>query len=344
MSFNFKKTIRKKIVSNSWLLEVVNYLLRKKNKKNYINLLKNCSENNLFEIKNTAIQFPLYPFDFVIDNQMYGLGKTLRTYANSNNPITSYIEHGLFFGNHIQFDEFDYFSNKIITFSEKRKKHLQDRGCKKNVITIGPYIKYSKSFLGEEKLEALKKELGSVLLVFPPHSTKNLTANYNIDRFIKEIENVDKDFDNTVICLYWADVKNKKLLSKFSDKNFRITTAGHKYNPNFLSRLKSIIEISDMTMSGGIGTHIGYCVSMGKPHYIFNAKNEYKSNNSSGQESIEETKENSIRENEIREVMSVFEVYENSITEKQFGIVEKYWGLRNHLSPDEMKRALYDKF
>ena len=44
--------------------------------------------------------------------------------------------------------------------------------------------------------------------------------------------------------------------------------AGHAYDPHFLDRLRTLIELSDITLSNNLGTHIGYCVSLGKPHWI----------------------------------------------------------------------------
>lgn len=343
MVHNIKQIVRRLIVGNKLVLNQVNFFIRKKNENRYFNRIKNCSSKGLFDVLGVAAEFPIYPVDFVFDNQLYGLGRNFKMYAKTKKPISTYIEHGLFFGDHVQFDEFDYFSNKIITFSDVRKNHLINLGCKKEIVPIGPYIKYSEPFLENEKFDILKRELGNVLLVFPPHSTKNLKASYKLIDFIKKIKEVGKEFDTVLICMYWADVANDDLVKMFNENNFVISTAGHKFNPLFLNRLKTLIELSDMTMSGGVGTHIGYCISMNKPHYIINSKNEYLPKNKSGQAYIDKVSVNKIREDEIKEVESLFLKYDNSISYDQYNIINKYWGLDINLTADQMRRALYDK-
>ena len=63
----------------------------------------------------------------------------------------------------------------------------------------------------------------------------------------------------------------------YLEHGFECVTAGHIYDPFFLSRLKSIIDLATITTSNEIGTHIGYCIFMGKPHYFYNSSVEYKS-------------------------------------------------------------------
>ena len=51
-----------------------------------------------------------------------------------------------------------------------------------------------------------------------------------------------------------------------------VVTAGYIMDPLFLSRLKSIIQLSDLTMSNNVGTHLGYCIYLNKPHWIVRQK------------------------------------------------------------------------
>lgn len=55
-----------------------------------------------------------------------------------------------------------------------------------------------------------------------------------------------------------------KQIQRISKKKYEVVTAGHYYDYNFLPRLRSIIETSDITMSNNLGSHLGQCIYLNK--------------------------------------------------------------------------------
>ena len=139
---------------------------------------------------------------------------------------------------------------------------------KKHVFTIGPFIHYVDHYLSKDKILAEKKRLGKNILVFPAHSFSYIIVNYDSKWFRGKIKKISKDFDSVRICLFWADIE-LGLHKYYQDLGFECVTAGHILDPNFLPRLKSLIEIADLTVSNDIGTHTGYSIHMDTPNIVF---------------------------------------------------------------------------
>ena len=106
----------------------------------------------------------------------------------------------------------------------------------------------------------------------------------------------------------------------------------------FLSRLRSLISISDLTMSNSVGTHVGYCVYMGKPHYVYGQAKLFSADSASDEaEFINPYADTASSEKQI--VASAFmgeETSDNAITE----ICDYFWGFKNVLSRSEMSELL----
>jgi len=106
----------------------------------------------------------------------------------------------------------------------------------------------------------------------------------------------------------------------------------------FLPRLKSIIDIADFTSSNQLGTHIGYSVFLGKPHFL-----EKEIINYQGKKGIPNPADEFYNKNihpDISEVQEAFNEFRYDISQKQKDIIDKYWGINELKSPDEMRSIL----
>ncbi|MFC4409987.1 hypothetical protein ACFOZY_05980 [Chungangia koreensis] len=294
--------------------------------------VKNRAKIEIFSFKELSSDLRLYSNFFYKENSLYGNDKAVDNALKGKLKHSDYIEHGYYFGNHVQIGTYNIDSN-IITYSYQRVKHLENKFKESNankenrkVVTIGPYINYSVGLMKIKNKEEIKEKYGKILLVFPSHSIEGVSYKYNTEDFIKEIEKISLDFDNVFVCMYWKDIQDQRYL-EYEKKDFKVVTAGHRNDPNFLGRLKDIIDLSDMTISNTVGTHIGYCVARNKPHYLFNQFQKLE-----GERVEEEFKERKnqnyvkIRDEEIEEVIDAFSNLSYIITEKQRLVVEKYWG------------------
>ena len=254
------------------------------------------------------------PFHPNPESNLYGHIEVLKKYIKDRGDLFNvHIQHGVILGNLVQSIMKDSFASTIVTYSDKRKEIIK-KATGKSVIAIGPYIKYAQNRLSKEKFAELKKEVGKTLLVFPAHSSVDRTqVNFDQLSLIKKIKSIKKEHDiNTVfINLFYADC-TKEAIEFYENEGFKVCSAGFWLSENFLPNLRTIIELSDFTMSNRVGSHVGYCVALGKPHYIY--KQEY-SEDFIGKKGVDDLTQTIDNENE--ESIDTWKI-EQAFTEEKF--------------------------
>lgn len=335
------RIIKDKLIGYNWFLRTVKLINNLTYKNTFRKIALRRQELDLFEYKKIA-EGPIkrYYADFVPENNDKCMSMCLKDYmgVNRNKSLNAIIEHGLFFGDFVSHMEREVNVPSIITFGRQRVKHLKERGINKDIIPIGPYIHYAKGILDEDDFERLKKKLGRVLLVFPSHSlaSEGNISKYDIDEFASEIDRIACGFDTVLISLHYNDIY---LGVRYEEKGYRCVTSGQSNDPSFMRRQRTLIDLADMTMSNSIGTHIGYCIYLNKPHYIFKQKVEH-SQNKNVQERTKSWRNWDIYREEENEVVSAFCNYVTEITEEQQEVVNKYWGTEYVRTPDELRSLL----
>lgn len=261
------------------------------------------------------------------ENNLYGSGKLLNLIGM--NPDKYVLEHGFIFGSFVSEFKIKSWAKNLVTFSDYRKNFLLSKTNKK-VICVGPYIHYFHSLVQEDKLQNLKKELGSVLLVFPSHSLSDIDVEYNKKEFKDKIIDLSNSYDTVLICLYWADILKGDVLNDYQNKKFKIVTAGHIYDTYFLNRLRSIFDLCDHVFSNSVGTHVGYAIYLNKPIYLINQNIKYKSNNSKSKGLTQRNDEDHLsKDSIINEVYSLFNKNTKQITSKQYSFISKLFGFEH---------------
>lgn len=268
-------------------------------------------------------------------NSFYGAAYWMQHYANASTSFKACIEHGIYFGNYVNQAELDGSGLPcLITFGPSRIKHIAEAS---NVpaISVGPYIAYAEDYLSSKDTDLLKKKLGKVLLVFPSHSIDRVTVSFETNDLIGEINRVvnENDVQQVLICLYYRDILNGNY-EQYERAGFTVVTAGYREDHLFLSRLRSLINLSDLTMSNSVGTHVGYCVYQGKPHYVYNQAKKYDAISTSDKsEFINPNADSASREK--YNVALAFTGKQNSINAIS-DVCNYFWGFKNILSQTEM--------
>jgi len=274
-------------------------------------------------------ELPLYAFPYLpglLGNKCYGNIQAIKNATGEAFHKHCMIEHGLYFAEFVIKDECTMpCIDTIYTYSDYRKKAiLKELGEKfdKEIITVGPYIQYADYFKTKEELLRLKKQLGKVLLVFPTHSFGDKDDLYNFDQFSQCIDEMAKDYDTILISMIGYDLQ-RGFDKQYRDKGYRIVSSGTRNDLYFLNRQRDLMELADMTISNNIGTHIGYSICLGTPHYIFDQEiiEIKKTASAHASDHLQE-----IRDREYAEIKSVFNSRESVITPEQIAMVKKYWG------------------
>ena len=285
--------------------------------------------DNIYELSKDR---PLKSNEIFQPNDFYGHASILKKYVKlpENYQIKAAIEHGAGIGGNIWDQNIKNILPAIFTSSYYRSR-ISKNNTQKKIFVIGPKIQYAKHYLTEEELQIKKEKLGKNLLSFPTHSTHYVNSHYDIQKYCQVLKELGKDYKSIRVCLYWKDIL-RGLDKEYKRNGFEVETAGHMFDPLFLSRLKSIIETATFTTSNNIGTILGYCIILKKPHLL--AESEIKRDSLYSNKLAEcSDLTNQPDANEIREAFT--EIQEN-ITPKQKEIVNKYWGVREFNSIEEM--------
>lgn len=219
------------------------------------------------DIENNKLKF--YSTDANWSNaHIYGIWSSL--FGASGEPLwsTPSIEHGLILYDDI-FTDTRYTSRPTVaTFGDYRRGVIR-RFTDRPVYTVGPYINYAPDYYSECDFEKKKRELGKVLLVFPSHSTDASEVTQDDERYIAALKEWGKDYDSILINIFWWNI-NGALSERFADEGFRVVSAGFRDDIRFLSRLRTIIRLSDMVIGDSVGTHAGYVLALDRPYQYLN--------------------------------------------------------------------------
>ena len=279
---------------------------------------------------------PIQTMEIFEPNDFYGHATILKKYINLPNSyqIKGAIEHGAGIGGDIWGRNIDNVLPAVITTSRYRAEILKEHTSKK-IFAIGPKIQYAHHFLERKAIENEKKRLGKNLLAFPAHSTHHVDIHYDIQQYCQYLQNLGKSFDTIRVCLYWKDIL-RGFAEKYKHHGYEIVTAGHIYDPWFLSRLRSLIETATFTTSNEIGTILGYCVVLNKPHLLM------ESDIRRSAERIDMLQECSQLSNQkdVVEIRDAFIELRTDLTMQQKNIVRRYWGIDEFKSISELKSII----
>lgn len=282
---------------------------------------------DIFDYLELARDMRLYT-EGHFSNAWYGHDRAIRNYLNlpMDAHIDGTIEHGPTFDDFIcEVDVSDAYSTIFVQGARKRDALRKNPQYKeKTIVSVEPYIVYARSFYSSERIEAIKKAQGKTLLVFVGHSIPKIDVEFDIDEFIREIERIKEKhcFQSVMICLYWNDIMLGKD-KKFKERGYILVTAGHPHDYLFLDRLKSIILIADVTMSNEMGSHVVYCLALGKAHYYFSQLTDYTVLDRKGIDFNDNFK----KIDGIQEVGRQLSVFRETMNSGDIQIFKKYWGV-----------------
>lgn len=336
-----KDRLKRMGASKAWLEGGLYRYYRLRWGKAYQRELERREQLSLFAYRELAQDLPYAPEERVIDNNLYGYAQALKQYAGLQGDLRGYMEHGLYLGGIVHRDQHHWHYPRIITMSEERKEILAKALPSKNALAVGPYIHYARPLYEGEKLKEVKQGLGRTLLVYPFHSMKGVKAQYRQADFIAEIQSRRVGFDSVLVCLYYLDAREEALVQGYRQAGFKVVTAGHKFDRNFVRRMRTHLELADVTMSNGVGTQSGFCLYLGRPHYVF--RQEIKQRVSKGpewerhQQSAGKGKR-AAAEKQREEIAALLGQYRENISSEQRAAIGRQWGFDQIRSPEALRR------
>lgn len=199
------------------------------------------------------------------EGEFYGNLKVLRNYAGANDideiysPIIAHNNIKALFSTCFAY-------KKAVVFSgEYYQKEIHERFPYVPVFSVGPYLQYAKGIYSDSTVDILKKRNGKTLTVFMPHSIEDCPRLYSKKQFIDDVlDRFGSKFNTLYLCVYWADITDAAC--EYAENNgFKVVTSGFRFDSNFDSRLKTILDLSDAVLGGDYGTFYTYALAAGIP-------------------------------------------------------------------------------
>ncbi len=325
----------------------LNIITRMKIERRYILLAKKINRI-LGRKKDTDCSY--YPL--VRNNRFYGDEVLLRKYSKEKDFLYAIIEHGLYFGNNTakvgNLSEWEL--GCILTLGDYRKELINREYPDFYCETIGPLIHYAD--IDIDYMNTLKDKIcrdKRTLLFFPVHGNENFAPIYDARVTLNKILSIadEKNCYNIIICVYYENINMYgKICDEMKNDRITITTCGNRYDEKFLCKQKALISLADITMSNSLGTHIGYCIYMNKPHILLPQNFSYEGNEKEikrefGKANRSENWEKDYKKEE-RLFQEIFSIKYEKITDEQLRICEYYWGINKVRTKEEIK-DIYDK-
>ena len=273
----------------------------------------------------------------------YGMNRLLKQYAGFPLDYNIHVlfEHGIIYTDYVggAFRIHEYLPSMVA--SQFRVNILKKQKNYKGAYAIGPYIHYADSLLTKEEIKSEKERLGRTLLVFPSHSIDCTIANFDEKSFMNNIKETGKDFDSVRICMYHQDVLYNRHIP-YQKEGYEIVTAGHFNDYYFMNRLRSIIEISDVTMANDIGTHLGYSIYLNKPHYLVKQEINYDITDKVNEKNTNEAVSRQKYSDNVTNILKFFSEYNDKITKEQYELISYLWGFDEVKTPFELENLILE--
>lgn len=242
----------------------------KKNRKN--SAYDSVYAKNIFDCHYIARQRNARADERFSGNSIYSMGYALRKYSRYKGKIYCASEHGLPAGSTKDTREYKDNDRKIVcVMSEDRRKFIQPL-TNKLLVPIGPSVMpYGTNIYSDFVMEAIKRNLGKTLLVFPQHSCADSECIRTADDFMGYLDELIPAFhyDTVLVCLYYEDICRGEFVKYRRYPESVIVTAGHKHNNDFADCLKTIINLSDHVVTQGYGSSAIYSMYLKKPVLYF---------------------------------------------------------------------------
>lgn len=290
-------------------------------------------------------------YPLVRNNRLYGDEYLLRKYSGVDEYLYAIIEHGLYFGNNRSKVglEHEWELGCILTYGDYRRNLINCAFPEYFCETIGPLIHYAE--MDQEYYDHIQSTINPTertLLFFPAHGSDVYSPEYDKELLIREVLKFSEEYDfgNILFCVYITDINIfEQLIDRLGvSSKIKIVTCGNRYSEKFLCRQKAIITIADLTMSNSLGTHLGYCIYLGKPHVMKPVDFYYSGKQKDLEKDFGKSNRSDNVESDIKTETTLFQElfgnYSQSISDAQRELCDYYWGF-SHIKTRKEIAMLY---
>ncbi len=190
-------------------------------------------------------------------NAFYGINKVLKNYTGLSNRyrLKFIIPHGITYDDlYLSDTELKSDLPLILSYPKYRTKYY--RSCTRKIIfdSAAPFC-----YINKPSSSGFPRK---GLIFFPAHSTHYVSASNDYEGIIRELDLLKPLYSPIVVCIYWKDYLEGHHIP-FKKEGYKVISAGHIYDENFLYRLSDILFHFEYAASNAIGTSLFYSAFAG---------------------------------------------------------------------------------
>lgn len=199
------------------------------------------------------------------ENESYGYYSAVQDYCGYHNSLSGVImEHGVNFS--VSLPSKANLNETYALFFQSSYKNaiIHEKFPEKLTFCIGPYIHYATPLYDGSEISRLKEKYGKTVLIYLSHSTYNSNVIRNYTAYNEYAERYSSEYDTIMFCVYWRDVCREMYEAIKAIPKAEIVSAGFLYDPSFIRRTKSLMQLADLVVVDEIGTSVGYALYFNK--------------------------------------------------------------------------------
>jgi len=266
--------------------------------------------------------------------EVYGFGKWIREYCNYPwyLPLCIYTDHGPPMSDTPSKQELESGAPYLFFHSLALAKKWKEITKKEGFVLYSPFVYYRR----KKNLHRSPNARGT--LAFPAHTNINIEDQSDVGTYIKQLLKLPRKFQPVSVCLFYDDIKKGKHRI-FQKYKIPIYTAGYYYNDRFTERFYDILKNFKYATSNKVGSYLYYAVEMGLPFSIYGQKQKYINK---GDPNLSAGEYDSYKLSALyRRIHRMFNGLHTKISPEQKRFVEINLGLRDGISPPQMRNILY---
>ncbi|MDO8881025.1 MAG: hypothetical protein Q7W44_09565 [Coriobacteriia bacterium] len=270
--------------------------------------------------------------ELFLPNEYYGIASILKRYAGypQQRPVKAVVPHGIYQNDHELAD----FERKAglaaaLVYPQYRLGLYRDRGRMLEVPSAAPFV------YAERLMSAHPPRSGA--LFFPAHSLPGLTVEMDLEAAADALDALPEAMKPLTVIVYWHDY----LLGRhrpFADRGYRIVSAGHIYDSEFLPRLCYLLKSHVYVISNAVGSHVFYALQAGCTVRLVEMP--YRRSGSEADLRLKAPTLTDARRAAVDEIAALFSQQVATPTQAQRRAADFYLGIEHALAPSEMKDLL----
>ena len=207
------------------------------------------------------------------ENESYGYYSTVQDYSGYHSEKSGIImEHGVNFS--VSLPSKVNMNETFALFFQSNYKNaiIHEFDPMKLTFCIGPYIHYAAPLYSESEICTLKRKYGKTVLIYLSHSTYKSNIIRDYTAYKEYVDRYSSEYDTIMFCVYWRDVSREIYDVIKAIPHAEIVSAGFLYDPHFIRRTKSLMQLADQVVVDEIGTSVGYALYFDKRVEIIDKK------------------------------------------------------------------------